>query len=410
MVAFFNIGKEIYMFLLKNKIDYKLKYSIENKLYKKYRVNIYCKTLTESTAKKIKSYKGSINRFIPNLNFICATLSPTAIERLSELPEVEHISLDSYAFLCGSSLLAANGISLKGKYQLTGKGIGIAIIDSGVYPHPDLQKPVNKIKKFIDLFDTYKYPYDDNGHGTFICGLLCGSGYSSKGMYRGIAENSNLYVIKAFNSLGRAFISDILYALDIMTVDYEEFNLKVACLPFEIMEYDPYVMKLFSKSFDRLISLGIIPIVPSGSQGLEEGSMTGIATLSNCITVGGLDTTSSNATTYMHSSSGPVGKSEKPNLAAACVDICSLNTNAKYIPERNGIKLFPHNIEKPYTTFTGTSCSAALISGICAMLLENNPALSFKDICSLLKVSSTMINASRWTQGAGVLDIQKLLP
>lgn len=398
------------MFLLKNKIDYKLKYSIENKLYKKYRVNIYIKTLTESTEKKIKSYKGSVHRSIPSLNFICATLTPTAIERLTELPEVEHISLDSHAFLCGSSLLAANGVSLKGKYQLTGKGIGIAVIDSGVYPHPDLQKPTNRIKKFVDLSGTYKYPYDDNGHGTFVCGLLGGSGYSSKGMYRGIAENSNLYVIKTFNSLGRAFVSDILYALELILEDREEFNLRIACLPFEIMEYDPYLMKLFSKSFDKLISYGIIPIVPAGSQGNEEGSMTGIAALSNCITVGGLDTSSSNTTTYLYSSSGPVGKSEKPNLAAACVDICSLNTNVKYIPERNGIKLFPHNIEKPYTTYTGTSCAAAFVSGVCAMLFENNPSLTFKDICSLLKVSSSMLNTSRWTQGAGVLDIQKLLP
>lgn len=398
------------MFLLKNKIDYKLKYSIENKLYKKYRVNIYCKTLTESTEKKVKSYKGTVNRCIPYLNFICATLSPTAIERLTELPEVEHISLDSHAFLCGSSILASNGVNLKGKYQLTGKGVGIAVVDSGVYPHPDLQKPNNRIKKFIDLFDVYKYPYDDNGHGTFISGLLCGSGYSSKGMYRGVAENSNLYLIKAFNSIGRAYLSDILYALNLITEDYEEFNIRVACLPFEIIEYDPFVIKLFSKAFDRLISLGITPVVPAGSQGNEEGSMTGIAALSNCITVGGFDTTSSTITPYVHSSSGPVGKSDKPNLAAACVDICSLNTNVKYIPERNGIKLFPHSIEKPYTTYTGTSCAAAYISGVCALLLENNPNLSFKDICSLLKVSSSLINASRWTQGAGVLDIQKLMP
>ncbi|WP_163193825.1 S8 family serine peptidase [Clostridium thermarum] len=398
------------MFLTKNKIDYRLKYSLDNKLYKKYRVNVYCRILTESTEKKIKSLKGNIHCSIPYLNFICATLTPMAIERLTELPEVEHITEDSYAFLCGSSILSANGVSLKGKYHLTGKGVGIALIDSGVYPHQDLQKPNNRIKKFVDLFNKYKYPYDDHGHGTFIAGLLCGSGYSSKGMYKGVAENSNLYVIKAFNSLGRGLISDILYALEIISEDYEEYNIRVACLPFEIMENDPYVLKLFSKSFDKLLALGIIPVVPSGSMGNEEGSITGIAALSNCITVGGLDTTSSNITSYVHSSSGPVGKVDKPNVAAACVDICSLNTNVNYIPEKNGVRLFPHNLERAYTTFTGTSCTAAYISGICAMLFENNSSLTFKDICSLLKVSSTMINISRWLQGSGIVDIHKLLP
>jgi Subtilisin-like serine proteases len=316
---------------------------------------------------------------------------------------------DSFAFLCGSSVYAANGISLKGKYNLTGKGIGIAVVDSGAYPHPDLIKPDNRLKKFVDLINNYKYPYDDNGHGTFTAGILCGNGHSSKGMYRGIAERSTLYVVKAFNSIGRAYISDILYGLELILQEAEEHNIRVACLPFELVEHKQYVVDLFSKCFERYVAGGIIPVVPSGSMGNDEGSIRGIAAIENCITVGGIDTTSIN-TPYIYSSGGFAGKHEKPNVSAACVDICSLNTNVKFISEKNGIKLFPQNLEKPYTTYTGTSCSSAFISGIIAMLLENNKDLTFKDICSLLKVSSSMLNASRWVQGAGIVDISKLMP
>lgn len=398
------------MFLLKNKIDFNLKYCMDNKLYKKYRVNILCRTLAENTEKKIKAHKGLVLRSIPSLNLICAVVAPTAIERLAELPEVQYIAQDSHAFLCASSVLGANGVSLKGKYQLTGKGIAVAVIDSGVYPHPDLLKPNNKIKNFTDLLCSHKYPYDDNGHGTFISGIICGSGLTSKGMYRGIAENAGIYMVKAFNSLGRAYVSDILYGLELILRDAEEYNIKVVCLPFELMEHNPFTVKLFSSFFEKLASLGIVPVVPSGSHGNDEGSMRGISAIDNCITVGGLDTTTSNITPYAYSSSGPVEKLDKPNVAAACVEICSLNTNIKYVSERNGIKLFPTNLERPYTTYTGTSCAAAFISGICAMLFENNKDLSFRDICSLLKVSSNMINVSRWIQGAGVVDIQKLMP
>lgn len=409
MVDAFAKWKEIQMFFVRNKIDYRLLYSIDNNLYKSYRVNIYCKTLSQSTEKKIRSYKGVIHRSLHSFNFICATMTPRAIKRIIELPEVEHISLDSYAFLCGSSVFSANGVSIKGNCSLTGKGIGIALIDSGAYPHPDIETPNNKIKAFTDLINGYKYPYDDNGHGTFMSGLICGSGYCSKGMYKGVAENSHLYVIKAFNSLGRAYISDILYAISLLIDDYDHYNIRIACLPFEVMEYDPYNMKIFSQLFDKLISLGIIPVVPTGSLGNSEGTITGIAALDNCLTVGGLDTTSSHIRCYTYSSSGPVGKSNKPNLAAACVDLCSLNSDPNYIPERNGVKLYPRKLEKSYTTYTGTSCAAAYISGIIAMLIENNSELQFKDIYSLLKVSSTTIDESRWLQGDGIVDVKKLL-
>ncbi|NLM35241.1 MAG: S8 family serine peptidase [Clostridiales bacterium] len=397
------------MFFVRNKIDYRLLYSIDNNLYKSYRVNIYCKTLSQSTEKRVRSHKGVIHCSLHSYNFICATLTPKAIKRIIELPEVEHISLDSYAFLCGSSVFSANGVSIKGKCSLTGKGIGIALIDSGAYPHPDLETPNNKIKNFIDLINNYKYPYDDNGHGTFMAGLICGSGYASKGMYKGVAENSHLYVIKAFNSLGRAYISDLLYAISLLIDDCEQYNIRIACLPFEILEYDPYNMKIFSQLFDKLISLGIIPVVPTGSLGNMEGTITGIAALGNCITVGGLDTTSSRIRCYSYSSAGPAGKDDKPNLVAACVDLCSLNSNPNYIPERNGVKLYPHKLEKAYTTYTGTSCAAAYISGIIAMLIENNSELQFKDICSLIKVSSNRIDESHWLQGDGILDVKKLL-
>ncbi|MDP4088625.1 MAG: S8 family serine peptidase [Bacillota bacterium] len=397
------------MFLFKSKVESTLKYCMDNKLYKKYRVNILCRTMIESIEKKIKTHKGTVLRTIPSLNIICASLPPSGIERLTELPEVKHITQDGHAFLCGSSVLGANGMAIKGKFPLSGKGIGVAVIDSGVYPHPDLLNPGSRIKKFTDIINGYRYPYDDHGHGTFISGIICGSGYNSKGMYRGVAENATLYMVKAFNSLGRAYISDILYSLELISEEAEEFNIRVICLPFELMEHNPTTVKLFSKAFERLTASGIIPVVPSGSQGCEEGSIRGLAALNSCITVGGLDTTTSNTLPYAYSSSGPVEKIEKPNIAAACVEICSLNTNTRYIPERNGIKLYPMNLDKPYATYTGTSCASAFISGVIALLFENKKDLTFRDVASLLKVSSSMVNASHWVQGAGMVDLQKLM-
>jgi len=397
------------MFSLKNKLDYNLKAAIANNSYKHYRVIIQCKNLRESIENKIKSYKAELIRSIPSIDCISASLSASAIERLLENPAIAYISVDSTAFLCGSSILSSNGITFQERYKLTGKGIGVGIVDSGTYPHTDLLSPSSKIKNFTDILNGLRYPYDDNGHGTFMSGIICGSGLSSKGMYRGIAENSHLYSVKAFNSIGRGFISDILYAIELIINDSSEYNIKVICLPFEVVDNDPFIISLFSKLFELCVKKGITVVVPSGNSGCKESSIKGIATLPNCITAAGLDTRVS-IKPYIYSSAGPYGKLEKPDLAAACVDICSINANKDYISERNGSRVYAYPLDNPYTNYTGTSCAAAFVSGVCALLYENNPELSFKDILSLLKVSCNLLDIFKWSQGAGMIDMHKLLP
>ena len=397
------------MFSFKNKLDPTLRHALLSNLYENYRVIIYCKSLESKTLNKIKSLKCDILRHIPGINCICAILTSSAIDRLLEYPQVAYITFDSYAHLCGNSILSSNGVSFQSNYDLTGKGIGIGIIDSGVYPHCDLLNPSNRIKKFVDLVNNLNYPYDDNGHGTFMSGLICGSGYGSKGMYKGVAKNSHLYMIKAFNKLGKGFISDILFSLETLINESNDFNIKIICLPFETLETNEFVLSLFSKLFDLAISKGLVVIVPSGSNKNIKNSIRGIATLSNCITVGGYDSIGT-PKIYEYSSCGPCQKLDKPNLIAACVDICSLTSDTHYISEKNGVKLYPPHITNLYTTYSGTSCSAAFISGICALLYENNKDLCFKDTLALLKVSSSLINFPKYMQGAGIINLEKLLP
>lgn len=397
------------MFSFKSKLEPTLRQALLSSLYENYRVIIYCKSLESKTVNKIKSLKCDILRHIPSINCICAILTPRALERLLEYPQVAYITFDSYAHLCGNSILTSNGVSFQTNYELTGKGIGVGIIDSGVYPHADLLNPSNRIKKFVDLVKNLKYPYDDNGHGTFMSGIICGSGYGSKGMYKGVAKDSHLYMIKAFNKLGKGFISDILFSLETLINECDEYNLKIICLPFETMDSNEFVLSLFSKLFDLAISKGLVVIVPSGSNESVKNSIRGIATLNNCITVGGYDSIGT-PKIYEYSSCGPCQKLDKPNLIAACADICSLISDTNYISEKNGTKLYAPHITNLYTTYTGTSCSAAFISGICALLYENNKDLCFKDTLALLKVSSNLINFPKYMQGAGILNLEKLLP
>lgn len=397
------------MISIKKKLDINLRAALDNDRYKSYRVIIHCKSLIDKISEKIKPFGGELIGSVKSIKCIFANISAKTIERLIEYPEVDHITFDSYAYLCGNNVKSANNVHLSQKFNYTGKGICIGLVDSGTYPHPDLMKPFNKIAKFKDMVGGLEYPYDDNSHGTFMSGIICSSGFSSKGVNKGIAPNSLIYSIKAFNALGKGYISNIFSAIDILISESSDHNIRIICLPFETVSEDAFIMSMFNKLFTICIENNITVIVPSGSNEAVKGSIRGFAVLGSCLTVGGLDTTSS-VKPYCFSSCGPCGNLTKPDLCAASVDICSLNSDTTYVSQRNGMKVYPRKIENYYITLSGTSCSAAYISGICALLYESNTDLRCKDIISLLKGSCKFLEMPKWQQGEGYLDASILFP
>lgn len=397
------------MFSLKNKLDPQLKQVYTSPLYKSFRVIIKCKNFLKDIEKKLNSYKCIHIGSISSEKLIFAEVNKRGLDRLLEFPEVSYIQFDEFCHICGGmSVSTANRVNFPDKYKLTGRGVSIGIIDTGVYPHTDLTLPWNKISGFKDFINNYNYAYDDNGHGTMVAGIISGSGYMSKNIFKGIAENSSLYVYKSFDAKGKGYISDILLAIDDVINKKSETNIKLLSLPFEYLGNNPLILDLFSKFFSRCINNNIIPIVPSGSLPNSTQSIIGFSRLDNCITVGGIDTTK-DLKPYTYSSCGFLGKILKPDLSAAAKDILSLNTEVSYIPEKSGIKIYPPKLEKSYLTFSGTSCSCAYITGVCALIFENNPNLSFSDLLSLLKLSCEELPYDKPLGGEGYINLSKIM-
>lgn len=397
------------MFFLKGKINPNLYDLMVKNEHRSFRLLIHCKNFLNRIVSRLKSHKCTIYYTIDTLNCICTSASSFMINRLTEYPEVDYITFDNFANICGHNVRSANNIgsSLAKNSKLTGRGIRIGIIDTGVYPHKDLKYPTPKIYKFLDIINGLNYPYDDNGHGTFISGLIAASGSSSKGTHVGIAPESSIYMVKAFEATGKAYVSSILTALDILIKESMESNIKIICLPFETSFQDSFIDSLFSKLFTLANKNNIIIVLPSGSNKNDKNSMIGIATLGNCITVSGV-TSGTPKKVYTYSSSGPCGKPEKPDFCAACTDLTSLNCDTTFISERNGIKLYPRELKEPYTTYTGTSCAAAFTAGIFALIFEKNPDLQYKDAISMIKTSCKLLDVPKWQQGYGYIDFKDL--
>lgn len=397
------------MFSSTKKLDPNLKSLLASSNMKDYRVLIKYKNFPDSIIKKINSYKCTVIRKIESCNIICAQVKTKSIELLLEYPEIQYICLDQYFSLCGMSVPTANRVKFSNKLPIYGRGVGIGIIDSGVYPHSDLTYPINRIGTFVDLINDLPYPYDDNGHGTCTSGIIAGNGLASNKIYTGVAPESIIHCFKAFDKLGKGYVSDVLFALEELISISEKYNIKVICLPFESLYYNNFIFKLFDNLLNKARLKSIVCILPSGSNKNIDGSIIGISLSTNCITVSGIDTTNSEVKSYSYSSCGALKKDKKPDFCAACVDVISLNSNTSYISYKNNTKMHAPKLDTSYKSFTGTSISAAYIAGLCALLFERNPTFTFDDILSLLKVASVPLDIPKNQQGEGKIDINKVL-
>ena len=75
------------------------------------------------------------------------------------------------------------------KMGLNGKNITVAVMDTGIIKHKDFD---HRILVFRDFCEQKQYPYDDNGHGTHVSGIIGGNGSASRGRYRGIAPGCKI--------------------------------------------------------------------------------------------------------------------------------------------------------------------------------------------------------------------------
>lgn len=234
-------------------------------------------------------------------------------------------------------------------------------------------------------------------HGTHCAGILASNGYSSKGKYRGIAPEANILSIKVLDERGNGKTSDILSAVQWIIDSKEVYKTKIVNFSLgAIAQYrerkDPLV-----KAANRAIDSGMVVVAAVGNSGPMRNTILSPATSRYVISVGALDSNSTPETDddfiASFSSRGPtIDRIRKPDLVAPGVDITSLS-----------YKNFNN-----YTSLSGTSMAAPMVSGAAALLLNQNPDYTHFDIKRILSGACSKINASALDQGAGILDLSKI--
>ena len=108
---------------------------------------------------------------------------------------------------------------------LTGKNRTVCVLDTGISPHYDFDR---RIIKFIDFTEhPLHHIHDDSGHGTHVCGILAGSGRASQGLYKGIAPEAGLVVLKILDKKGNGHIDTLIEALQWLNIHAGKYGICV---------------------------------------------------------------------------------------------------------------------------------------------------------------------------------------
>ena len=113
------------------------------------------------------------------------------------------------------------------KAGLTGKGVTVAVLDTGLAPHPDFK---SRVIGWRDCIYRKEKCYDDNGHGTHVAGILGGSGQMSGGILSGIAPLCRFVIVKVLDQKGEANVASILAGLKWVEMNHRKYNIRIVNL------------------------------------------------------------------------------------------------------------------------------------------------------------------------------------
>ena len=359
-----------------------------------------------------------------------------AVERLSRLGFIASVTPDatvqaqSANYSAGSdmgsmySTTLLTGAQEMWKRGYTGKGIGVALIDSGVVPVDGLTvsgKVVNGPDlSFESQASNLRY-LDSYGHGTHMAGIIGGrAGAAVPGSYAGdqshflgMAPDAKIISIKVADAHGATDVSQVIAAIDWVVQHKNDsgLNIKVLNLSYGTNSTQPAALDPLAFAAEVAWRKGIVVVAAAGNAGFAQlGSMTTPATDPYLIAVGSSETNGTLAmnddTVSSFSSSsnwGNMGSYRLVDLVAPGAHIVSLRAPGSYVDQTYGSTGY---VSSGLFRGSGTSQAAAVVSGAAALVLQQRPTLKPDEVKRLLTYSAMLINAPAVAEGNGELNLK----
>ncbi len=288
------------------------------------------------------------------------------------------------------------GVSLELIQSLPKDGVTVAVLDSGIASHPDL---TGKLLTFRDFVDNKRFPYDDSGHGTHICGIICGNGVLSNGNCRGIAPSSKLVVGKVLDAKGDGSTDNMLAGLKWVEEIRTQYNIRILNISVGIGNLkESSKERALQEQLEILWQEGITVVCAAGNKGPKSASISAIGVNTQVITVGCHDgefCKNNPRRCENYSGRGAFGAvPRKPDIVAPGTDILSCNAFFN---------------EGAYTRKSGTSMATPIVSGVLALALQKYPQMTNDELRQKLTFSARDLGEAWNKQGWGMVDVKGLL-
>lgn len=424
--------------------------------------------------KGFRLFKDSVHNYIPNnqpvdLNEIAEGAINRALSKGAE--EGERKPGEGHSTFVPRAEMTESRWNSTIENNFRGKGVTIAVLDSGVNPHPDFGE---RLIGQIDFVNGEVLPYDDNGHGTHVAGDAAGSGAIDP-RFAGPASEANIISMKVLSGEGSGSTSDIVKAIQTAVELKDELNIRVINMSLggpasKNGESDP-----INQAIKAAKEAGIWVAVAAGNEGPERSTVGSPGNSLHATTVGASDDKNTNDPSddepASFSSRGPTPDGvTKPDIMAPGVAIMAplaigsnsakrakqmqtMHESLQYLDNLpfehlqkapnelfNAIGIGDSTAEKikmmepisdvvfnqllsatsrtpidetgAYQGMPGTSMATPIVAGIGAQLIGANPDLTPNQIHDILTSTADRLPDGRFgnnTQGAGVVNPQEAI-
>jgi serine protease AprX len=368
----------------------------------------------------VRRLGGQVTAALPIVAGFAATLPAAAVDQLARLAGVRAVTPDSrvhiQAAAAGSGIRSVYPKAIKAdavwQRGVTGRGVTVAVLDTGVASVPDLAgrlvqvrndltgqtTPCKNLSGELDCNDRY-------GHGTFIAGLIAGNGASSGGTWKGVAPEASILSVKAAGADGSADVSNILAAIQWVVSFKDRYNIRVLNLSLGTDSTQDWRVDPLNYAVERAWAAGMTVVVAASNLGPAAGTVTKPADDPWVITVGATDDRGtaglSDDRLPDFSGRGPTAHGlAKPDLAAPGAHVVSLRAPGSTIDSR-----FPNYVDGSYRQGSGTSMATGVVSGAAALMLQANPGFTPDRVKhALVATARDAASDDRMAVGAGVVD------
>jgi serine protease AprX len=289
----------------------------------------------------------------------------------------------------------------------TGKGVGVALIDSGVVPVQGLTSGnvINGPDLSLDDSRSGFTSQDGFGHGTHMAGIIAGNDGTSTG-FTGVAPGAKLLNVKVGAYDGAVDVSQVIAGIDWVVQHRNDngMNIRVINLSYGTDGVQSYQLDPLAAAVEHAWQHGIVVVVAGGNTGTTRSSLDNPAIDPFVIAVGADDNKQTTLTTddSIPQFSARGSASRHVDIVAPGQSIVSLRDPGSVIDTE-----YPKAVVNTrFFKGSGTSQATAVVSGAVALVLQQHPTWTPDQVKSALTTTAVPLpQASAQDRGAGLLNV-----